>query len=120
MWLWVYYNKIPMYPIFYLLKGDCSLQSLGCSCSSYMLAWGGVFCSTCALRPSTASLRKLLDFSKHVSSPKLVCTLKNPCVPTEASKTTAPEEGDHPEFHVGLGKRVNPILKTVRGLRSRV
>ena len=22
MWLWVYYNKIPIYPIFYLLKGD--------------------------------------------------------------------------------------------------
>ena len=21
-WLWVYYNKIPNYPIFYLLKGD--------------------------------------------------------------------------------------------------
>ena len=24
MWLWVYQNKIPKYPIFYLLKGDCS------------------------------------------------------------------------------------------------
>ena len=22
MWLWVYHNKIPVYPIFYLLKGD--------------------------------------------------------------------------------------------------
>ena len=22
IWLWVYNNKIPMYPIFYLLKGD--------------------------------------------------------------------------------------------------
>ena len=22
IWLWVYYNKIPIYPIFYLLKGD--------------------------------------------------------------------------------------------------
>ena len=21
-WLWVYYTKIPIYPIFYLLKGD--------------------------------------------------------------------------------------------------
>ena len=21
-WLWVYYNKIPIYPMFYLLKGD--------------------------------------------------------------------------------------------------
>ena len=23
MWLWVYYNKIPIYPISYLLTGDC-------------------------------------------------------------------------------------------------
>ena len=23
MWLWVQYNKSPIYPIFYLLKGDC-------------------------------------------------------------------------------------------------
>ena len=22
IWLWVYYNKIPIYPIFYLLKED--------------------------------------------------------------------------------------------------
>ena len=22
MWLWVYYNEIPLYPIFYLLQGD--------------------------------------------------------------------------------------------------
>ena len=22
IWLWVFYNKIPIYPIFYLLKGD--------------------------------------------------------------------------------------------------
>ena len=22
IWLWVYYNKIPIYPIFYPLKGD--------------------------------------------------------------------------------------------------
>ena len=22
VWLWAYYNKIPMHPIFYLLKGD--------------------------------------------------------------------------------------------------
>ena len=22
MWLWVYYNKVPIYPIFYLRKGD--------------------------------------------------------------------------------------------------
>ena len=22
IWLWVYYNQIPIYPIFYLLKGD--------------------------------------------------------------------------------------------------
>ena len=27
IWLWVYYNKIPMYPIFYLLKGDYSTLS---------------------------------------------------------------------------------------------
>ena len=27
---WVYYNKIPIYPIFYLLKGDCKgLRFLG-------------------------------------------------------------------------------------------
>ena len=24
IWLWVYYNKIPIYPIFYLLQGDYS------------------------------------------------------------------------------------------------
>ena len=24
IWLWAYYNKIPLYPIFYLLKGDYS------------------------------------------------------------------------------------------------
>ena len=23
IWPWVYYHKIPIYPIFYLLKGDC-------------------------------------------------------------------------------------------------
>ena len=28
MWLWVYYNKIPIYPIFYLLKGDYPLKGL--------------------------------------------------------------------------------------------
>ena len=22
IWLWAYYNNIPLYPIFYLLKGD--------------------------------------------------------------------------------------------------
>ena len=26
IWLWVDYNKIPMYPIFYLLKGDYRLN----------------------------------------------------------------------------------------------
>ena len=26
IWLWVYYNKIPIYPIFYLLKGGCIPQ----------------------------------------------------------------------------------------------
>ena len=25
IWLWLYYNKIPIYTIFYLLKGDCIL-----------------------------------------------------------------------------------------------
>ena len=29
IWLWVYYTKIPLYPIFYLLKGDTKLISLG-------------------------------------------------------------------------------------------
>ena len=28
IWLWVYYNKIPIHPIFYLLKGDCKLATL--------------------------------------------------------------------------------------------
>ena len=28
IWLWVYYNKIPIYPIFYLLKGDCRFARL--------------------------------------------------------------------------------------------
>ena len=28
MWLWVYYNKIPIYPIFYLLKGHYRFASL--------------------------------------------------------------------------------------------
>ena len=23
IWLWVHYNEIPIYPIFYLLEGDC-------------------------------------------------------------------------------------------------
>ena len=26
IWLWVYYNKIPIYPIFYLLKGTVGLM----------------------------------------------------------------------------------------------
>ena len=26
IWLWIYYNRIPIYPIFYLLKGDCIPQ----------------------------------------------------------------------------------------------
>ena len=30
IWLWVYYNKIPIYPIFYLLKGDYR-----CCCYSF-------------------------------------------------------------------------------------
>ena len=25
--VWVHYNKIPIYPIFYLLKGDCRCVS---------------------------------------------------------------------------------------------
>ena len=28
IWLWVYYNKIPLYPIFYLLKGDCRILGM--------------------------------------------------------------------------------------------
>ena len=28
IWLWVYDNKIPIYPIFYLLKGDCKPSTL--------------------------------------------------------------------------------------------
>ena len=27
--LWVYSEKIPIYPIFYLLKGDCRVWGLG-------------------------------------------------------------------------------------------
>ena len=30
IWLWVYYNKIPIYPIFYLLKGDYRLRVGDC------------------------------------------------------------------------------------------
>ena len=26
IWLWVYYNKISIYPIFYLLKGDYNIS----------------------------------------------------------------------------------------------
>ena len=26
IWGWVYYNKIPIYPICYLLKGDCRVS----------------------------------------------------------------------------------------------
>ena len=29
IWLWVYYSKNPVYPIFYLLKGDYSEKDLG-------------------------------------------------------------------------------------------
>ena len=29
IWLWVYYKKTPIYPIFYLLKGDYRVRSLG-------------------------------------------------------------------------------------------
>ena len=29
VWLWVYYEKIPIYPIFYLLKGDYTSWDLG-------------------------------------------------------------------------------------------
>ena len=31
IWLWVYYDKIPIYPIFYLLKGDyrCRVSASG-------------------------------------------------------------------------------------------
>ena len=28
IWLWVHYTKIPIYPIFYLLKGDYRVQNL--------------------------------------------------------------------------------------------
>ena len=28
IWLWVYYNKIPIYPKFYLLKGDYPYKGL--------------------------------------------------------------------------------------------
>ena len=27
IWLWVYYKQIPIYPIFYLLKGSINLSS---------------------------------------------------------------------------------------------
>ena len=46
IWLWLYYNKIPIYPVFYLRKGDsrCSsaqveetLPTLGCSAASGVL-----------------------------------------------------------------------------------
>ena len=29
IWLWVYYNKIPLYPIFYLLEGDHKPYTVG-------------------------------------------------------------------------------------------
>ena len=29
IWLWVYYNKIAVYPIFYLLKGDYIIEMWG-------------------------------------------------------------------------------------------
>ena len=29
IWLLVYYNKIPIYPILYLLKGDCIVWEVG-------------------------------------------------------------------------------------------
>ena len=29
IWPWVRYNKIPIYPIFYLLKGDYKAEGLG-------------------------------------------------------------------------------------------
>ena len=38
MWLWVYCNKIPIYPIFYLLKGD------------YIAAGSGTFDGCCFVR----------------------------------------------------------------------
>ena len=33
IWLWGYYNKIPIYPILYLLKGDYILLRMGGSLS---------------------------------------------------------------------------------------
>ena len=42
IWLWVYYNKIPMYPIFYLLKGDYVLGlrfTDRCCRAATMSAW---------------------------------------------------------------------------------
>ena len=29
IWLWVYYNEIPIHPEFYLLKGECRVWGLG-------------------------------------------------------------------------------------------
>ena len=40
-WLWVYYNKILIYPIFYLLKGDYRVQrGLGFNRDVLGVAWG--------------------------------------------------------------------------------
>ena len=37
IWLWIYYNKIPMYPILYLLKGTIGLRVWDKSVGSRLL-----------------------------------------------------------------------------------
>ena len=36
IWLWVYYHKIPIYPIFYLLKGDHKSLGFGVQGSGFL------------------------------------------------------------------------------------
>ena len=38
IWLWVYYNKIPIYSVFYLLKGDYRLALGACATSKIVRA----------------------------------------------------------------------------------
>ena len=44
IWLWVYYNKIPIYPIFFLLKGDC--ERPGILSVDFLSAWRPIHFST--------------------------------------------------------------------------
>ena len=52
IWLWIYSNTIPIYPIFYLLKGDYRVRVSVFSVDPRSLPWA----SSCFLGPNSGSL----------------------------------------------------------------